>query len=58
MSLSFAREFAEILQSKDLAGFQELFSSRAVAIPLVTLASILLFRAPLGDILEGTSLYE
>ena len=48
---NFAKEFDDVLDSKQ--NVQELFSSSAVAIPLVALASLLLFRAPLTDLLEG-----
>ena len=48
---NFAKEFEGVFQSKQDA--QELFSSSAVALPLVALASFLLLREPLVEFLEG-----
>lgn len=48
---NFAKEFEDVFQSKQDA--QELFSSSAVALPLVALASFLLLREPLVEFLEG-----
>ena len=55
---NFAKEFEDVLQSKQDA--QELFSSSAVALPLVAFASFLLLRDPLVNFLEGITctLYE
>ena len=55
---NFARDFGEILAPRDFIGFDELFASSPVALSLVTLASILLFRPPFTDLLGGTEYFR